>query len=157
MCQFINYRLITGQFIGLVIQKSSNSVTHLFCNTTINGVSYKSCIMRYWEKGEGISQFLDQLIYVNQVGNSVVYSGGTIELVRKPESVYFCTAPQVVAKVFVLEKKKQNSEVHRKIGYICPCQTISSVWTWETAIMQSFYLMNINRKHSKNILVKCKG
>jgi hypothetical protein len=60
------------------------------------------------EKGEGISQFLDQLINVNQVGNFVVYGGGTIELVGKPESVYFCTAPQVVAKVCV-EKKKLRS------------------------------------------------
>ena len=53
MCQLINYRLFTGQFIGLVIEKGSNSGIRLCCNTTINGVSCKSCITRYWGKGGG--------------------------------------------------------------------------------------------------------
>jgi ligand-binding sensor protein len=151
MCQLINYQLFTDHFIGLVIHKSSNSGTRLCCNTTINGVSGKSYITRYWEKGEGISQFLDQFRNVNQVGNFVVHCGGVIELVGKPKIVQFCPAPQFMAKVIV---SKNYSEVCRKMENTCLCRVISSVWTWEREIVQSFYLRNIIRKHSKNIVVK---
>jgi len=75
---FDKLSLFTGQFFGLGIQKSSNLRTYLCCNATINGVSCKSSITRYWKKREGISQFLDQFINVNQVGHFVVHCGGMI-------------------------------------------------------------------------------
>jgi hypothetical protein len=118
-------RSTTGVHIGLKVVHGSDLATRLSCNVNINGVSYSSCILKWWSPNIEKNKFSDRLIQHTEDGGLNVLCGGTVSL--QGRQGFYLYGKQVMGNPNVLTALYEELMI---IRLNCPCQVsfLDKIW-----------------------------
>ena len=141
ICKLLTCRSTSGLHMGLETRKPLNSAVRLYCRIPTGTGSFKSCIMRTWDKTEGCLIFLYKFQTTGDECNSIMLGGGSVSLQSMARGVYIC-----------FEKKQPFFHYHYIVGnewctYTCACQVMLCESTSDTVTFMEFCINSYITKY----------
>ena len=147
ICHLLNCRSVSGLHIRLEIQQPLSSAIHFSCEIATGKGSFKSCIMRMWDRNQGSIIFLRKLQTEDDRRNRVMLDGGSVTLQGKTRGIFVCRRTRR-PYYYYYYYHYYYIEGNEWYTYSCPCQIMFCEHTSCDAVtFMEFYINSYITKH----------